>query len=265
MALRLVQAGKGHPRPLVLAFLVGADLDPKLRAAFGPRPCIIADGLAKGPMMGELLEFAHRQAGVREVSRVGLIGYSAGCQRVRALYMSGVRASAYLLADGTHASWPPEEWQIGWLRDLATEARAGRILLVATHTMQAYTERLPKGRVFCSTARVLRMATGWPLDRVGPLDAPAVTREGALYVYSYASADIDAPAHAAQLVRVVPGFSARGISGGSRSHPSKRAPCSPWRFWGRSQRRCSPRAGSERPSSLPVRAALGSSTSTQGS
>ncbi len=87
MALRLVQAGEGHPRPLVLAFLVGGDLDPKLRAAFGPRPCIVADGVAKGPMMGELLDFAHHRAGLREVSRVALVGYSAGCQRVRALYL----------------------------------------------------------------------------------------------------------------------------------------------------------------------------------
>ncbi|MDI1451872.1 hypothetical protein QHF85_47955 [Polyangium sp. 6x1] len=211
MALRLVQVGEGHPRPLVLAFLVGGDLDPKLRAAFGPRSCIVADGVAKGPMMGELLEFAHQRAGVREVSRLALIGYSAGCQRVRALYLAGVRASAYLLADGTHASWPSDEWQIAWLRELAGEARAGRALVVATHTMQGYTERLPKGQAFCSTARVLRMATGWKLDRAGSLERPVVTREGALWVYSYASADIDAPAHAAQLVRVVPELCARHL------------------------------------------------------
>ncbi|MDI1484505.1 hypothetical protein [Polyangium sp. y55x31] len=119
---------------------------------------------------------------------MALIGYSAGLQ-----------------------SWPPEEWQIGWLRDIANEARAGRALLVATHTQQGYTERLPRGKAFCSTARVLRMATGWPLNRAGPLDAPVVTSEGALYVYSYASADIDASARAAQLVRVVPELRARHL------------------------------------------------------
>jgi len=206
-----VQAGEGNPRPLVLAFLVAGDLDPKLRAALGPRPCILADGVAKGPMMGELLEFAYQRAGLREVSRLALIGYSAGCQRVRALYLAGVRASAYLLVDGTHASWPAADWQIAWLREIADEARAGRTLVVATHTMQAYTERLPKGKAFGSTVRVLRMATGWNLNRAGPLYRPVVTREGALWVYSYASADIDAPAHAAQLVRVVPELSARHL------------------------------------------------------
>ena len=77
--------------------------------------------------------------------------------------------------------------------------------------MHGYTERLPKGQAFCSTARVLRMATGWKLARAGSLDRPVVTREGALWVYSYASADIDAPAHAAQLVRVVPELCARHL------------------------------------------------------
>ncbi|MDC3959213.1 hypothetical protein [Polyangium jinanense] len=173
MALRLVQAGEGHPRPLVLAFLIGVNLDPKLRAAFGPRPCIVADGVAKGPMMGELLEFAHQRAGVREVSRLALIGYSAGCQRVRGLYLGGCGRARIC-------------WQ-----------------MARTHH--------GKGKAFCSTARVLRMATGWKLDRAGSVDRPVVTREGALWVYSYASADIDALAHAAQLVRVVPELSARHL------------------------------------------------------
>jgi hypothetical protein len=161
--------------------------------------------------MHDVLEFAYRTAGLRHVSRLALIGYSAGCQRVRALRLAGVSASAYLLVDGTHANWPPAEWQIAWLRELATEARHGRILVVATHTLQTYTEKLPPGRAFASTVRVLRAATAWPLDRAGPLDRPAVTGDGALWVYSYASAEADAPAHAAQLVRVVPELCARHL------------------------------------------------------
>jgi hypothetical protein len=88
--------------------------------------------------------------------------------------LAGVSASAYLLVDGTHASWPPAEWQIAWLRELATEARQGRVLMVATHTLQSYSEKLPPGRAFSSTGRVLRAATGWPLDHAGPLDMPEV-------------------------------------------------------------------------------------------
>lgn len=212
MALRLVQRGEGNPRPLVLMFLVGGDLDPRLREAFGPGPCIVADGSAKGTEgLGELLEFAHRHAGLERVSRMALVGYSAGCQRVRALRMAGVAAHAYLLADGTHASWPPEEWQIAWLMELAQEARAGRILLVATHTLQTYTERLPKGQAFASTLRVLRMATGMALDRAGTVERPVVSRDGELWVYSYTSGEIDAAAHAAQLVQVVPEMCGRHV------------------------------------------------------
>ena len=188
----------------MLGFLLGMDIDPKLRAAFGSGPCIVADGEAKGAELAEVLDFAHRHAGLERVSRLALIGYSAGCQRVRALRVAGVEASAYLLADGTHASWPPEEWQIAWLRELAEEARAGRILVVATHTLQTYTEQLEPRKAFACTLRVLREATGMALDRAETVDAPVVSRDGELWVYSYASGVIDAPAHAAQHRRVVP-------------------------------------------------------------
>jgi hypothetical protein len=42
------------------------------------------------------------------------------------------------------------------------------------------------------------------LDRAGTVERPVVSREGELWVYSYASGEIDAGAHAAQLVKVVP-------------------------------------------------------------
>jgi len=201
MSVHIVQSGRGVARPLVLGFLVGANLDTRLRDAFGPDPCIMTDstGGPKGPRLGELVAFARRFAGFERVSRLALIGYSAGCQRVRAMYLDGVRADAYLLVDGTHANLPPEGWQIAWLRDIAAEARAGRVLLVATHTLQTYVERLyPPSSRFASTIRVLRMATGFDLDDAGPLHAPLVTRQGQLWVFSYASGTADAPAHVAQ-------------------------------------------------------------------
>jgi len=199
VSLRLVQRGQGTVRPLVLGFLVGGNVDAALRKAFGPDACILADGAAQGQMLAELVAFARQHAGLEGVSRLALIGYSAGCQRVRALYRAGVRADAYLLVDGTHASLPPEDWQIAWLRELAAEAKTGRNLVVATHTLQTYVERLKAPYVpYSSTLRVLRLATGFDLDDAGPLDVPLVTRQGELWVYSFASAQADAPAHAAQ-------------------------------------------------------------------
>src|SRR5512145_2805651 len=98
MTLRVVQRGEGNPRPLVLAFLIEQVIDKDLREALGPTPCIVADGEARGPMLPEMLAFAHKKVGLEGVSRLALVGYSAGCQRVRALRLAGAVAHAYLLA-----------------------------------------------------------------------------------------------------------------------------------------------------------------------
>ena len=206
MTLRLVQRGIGATRPLVATFLAWAGMDAKIRAAFGPAPCIVADDSAKGTeTLAEIMEFAHKSAGVSHVSRLALIGYSAGCQRVRKLRIDGANADAYLLSDGTHASWPPQEWQIAWLRDLATEARKGKVLVVASHTWQTYTEKLkPPQTPYASTVTVLRQATGFPLEHGGPPEAPVVSRDGQLWVYSYATKEADMVAHSYQAMVVQP-------------------------------------------------------------
>lgn len=228
MTLRVVQPGLGASRPLVAMFLMWEGLDVKIRQAFGPGPCIIADNSAKGAeSMAELIEFAHIHAGLEQVSAIALVGYSAGCQRVRALRIAGTEATAYLLADGTHASWPPQDWQIAWLRELAEEARAGRVLLVASHTWQTYTERLtPPATPFASTLTVLRMATGFLLEKGGPPEAPEVSQDGALWVYSYATPESDARAHSYQAMVVLPKLAGIHVgpwlAGGSEAPPSSR-------------------------------------------
>jgi len=202
MALRLVQEGKGDSRPLVLGFLLGGDQDMYLPIAVGENACVILDDLATGPALPQLLEFAYKQARLQNVSDLVLIGYSAGCRRVRELRLAGANASAYVLVDGTHASMPPQQWQIDWLRDLANHAREGRTLVVASHTQQTYCEELTGGQAYSSTWRVLQMATGWPLNKGGTIESPTVTKQGELWVYSYASAKIDAKAHIAQYSQV---------------------------------------------------------------
>lgn len=214
MTLRLVQKGIGATRPLVATFLAWAGMDAKIRAAFGPAPCIIADDSAKGTeTLAEIMEFAYKAAGVSRVSRLALIGYSAGCQRVRKLRIDGANADAYLLSDGTHASWPPQEWQIAWLRELAAQARKGKILVVASHTWQTYTEKLtPPLKPFASTVTVLRQATGFPLERGGPPEAPVISRDGQLWVYSYATKEADMKAHSYQAMVVQPKLAAQHVA-----------------------------------------------------
>ena len=208
MAFRMVQVGRGKSRPLVVGFKVFPSVDARLRSAFGPDPCIIMDDTDTGPLW-EAFDMAFSQAGIEIISKLGLIGYSAGCQRIRSLYRDeGVRAHAYLLVDGTHASLPPKPSEITWLQQAAAEARTGQTLLVASHTLQTYVEELPPDKRFASTIRVLRLATGFPLTEAGPLESPRITQSGNLWVYSYASAKIDAKAHVDQHEWALPALAA---------------------------------------------------------
>jgi len=209
MALRMVQVGRGRSRPLVVGFLVFPSVDARLRSAFGPDPCIIMDDTDTGPPLWEAFDMAFSKAGIEIISKLGLIGFSAGCQRIRSLYRDeGVRAHAYLLVDGTHASLPPQPSETTWLQQAAAEARAGQTLLIASHTLQTYVEELPPNERFASTLRVLRLATGFPLTQAGPLEAPRITQSGNLWVYSYASAKIDAKAHVDQHEWALPALAA---------------------------------------------------------
>lgn len=210
MALRLVQAGNGDPRPLVLGFSLGSDQDMYLPVALGDRACIVFDDGLAGPALPELLEFAYREANLRHVSDLALVGYSGGCARIRSLRLAGANASAYVLMNGPLASWPPHEWEISWLRDLANQARLGRVLLVASHTQQTYMEELSPEHALASPWRVWQMATGWPLDKAGPVESPGVTRQGQLWVYSYASKVMDAAEIAAHYAQV-PALCARHL------------------------------------------------------
>jgi hypothetical protein len=205
----MVQVGQGKSRPLVVGYMVFPSVDARLRSAFGPDPCIIMDDSDTGSTLWQAFEMAFSNAGIEVISRLGLIGFSAGCQRIRSLYRDEeVRAHAYLLVDGTHASLPPEPNEIAWLQQLAAESRAGQSLLVASHTLQTYVEELPANERFASTLRVLRLATGFPLNQAGPLEAPRITQSGNLWVYSYASEKNDPKAQVDQHEWALPALAA---------------------------------------------------------
>lgn len=225
MALRMVQAGRGKSRPLVVGYMVFPSVDARLRSALGPDPCIIVDDSDTGSSLWQAFEMAFAKAGVEVISKLGLIGFSAGCQRIRSLYRDDeVRAHAYLLVDGTHASLPPEPNEIKWLQRLAAEARTGQTLLVASHTLQTYVEELPPDERFASTIRVLRMATGFPLLEAGPVEAPRITQSGNVWVYSYASSKCDAKAHVDQHEWALPALAAAHLgpelAGQSHAEPA---------------------------------------------
>lgn len=196
MACRVVQ--RGASAHAVFLFLVGSHMDEALRVSLGPGPTIIADDSAHGlETLAQLLSIAGKGRGGDPITGYSLVGYSMGCERVRTLMRAGALPEAVIAIDGTHASFPPVPWQIEIWRDIASDARKGKLLFVATHTFQTYTEHL-KIDPYTATVSVLRMATGFALTGGGPIDAPGETQDGDLFVYSYSSASIDKHAHELQ-------------------------------------------------------------------
>lgn len=221
MALKLLQQGTGTalvvcagpmPRPGQPWELPAAAI-----AALGPVPCIVGCA-APRPLnerpdptatdtetMTQIQQFAEEQVG-RRLWLAALIGFSAGCRRVRSLWVAGAAALAVILADGLHASKPPDSPQLEYARELVADARAGRLLLIIGHT---YIEVGPK---ITSTSEMARIVTGWALApppightiRRVELPPPGSPPWSGLVVYSTGSGPADSQAHRDQALRVLP-------------------------------------------------------------
>jgi hypothetical protein len=146
-------------------------------------------------------------ATVRPAGRVVLVGYSLGCVGLRETMRGAIPApDAVVTIDGTHSQKaqgaPVHQVHQAFWRALAERARQGETLWLATTLgNHRYTERLPGAQAYASTAKVLETA----LDLApGALRQPTAIDQGALHVRSYASADMDAPAHAAQVRSALP-------------------------------------------------------------
>jgi hypothetical protein len=207
VTLALLQKGTGGP---IVAYAgpMGDNTTPSgmpagCLEALGPKPCVVGMN-ARGPeALDEILAFARSRSGRPDAWLAALIGFSAGCMKVRALRLAGADALALVLADGLHANKPPADWQLTYARDIAAQARAGRLLTIITHTYQA-------PPTFTSTADMARAATGWPL--APPPEGQTVRRGqrppgpdwAGLVVYSTGTGDADQPAHVAQATRLLP-------------------------------------------------------------
>lgn len=194
MTLRLVQ--RGRP-PLVLAYLVGPALDGALRAVLPDHAIVATTDAAASPTD---LAVAFATAGLPKSERVYLVGYSRGCQAVRSHLMRGVEVVGATTIDGTHASLPPQQWQLDVWTNLAAEARSGRRQWVATCTQMSYVEQIPIGEPgrALSTRHLLERATGVELP------AGHQVHDGALHVLSFPSRTVDHDAHVRQLCDVLP-------------------------------------------------------------
>jgi hypothetical protein len=204
--MRTIQTGSSND--LVLLYLVGQHLDADIRRALGPGPHIVAFDDAQGQTPAAVAS----KLGLDRVRSLVTIGYSAGTQAVRAALRTGslplTERLGIVVIDGTHASIPPEPWQIRIWQLAAEQARRSEKLFVATCTAQVYTENLPAGQRFLSTLSVLRQAID---PTLAPSAPPDERHEGDLHVYAYASKTIDKDAHIAQQREVLPDMLARHV------------------------------------------------------
>lgn len=203
--MRIIQRGTS---PDIAAFyLCGAHLDHEFLRALGPSPWLVAFDDAHG-QTPQQIAIALRLERVRSIV---LVGYSAGCMGVRSALRTGalpvVERLGVVAIDGTHANWPPADWQVAIWHDLAEQARRGAKLFVATCTAQTYVEQLE--RPFASTLTVLRRAIDPTLTPSAP---PDERHDGDLHVYAYASKAIDRDAHIAQQRGVLPAMLAAHVA-----------------------------------------------------
>jgi hypothetical protein len=195
---RPVAKGSG---PVCVLFLVGSHMDAALRSTLPGWAIVATDESGVGVTRAEL-DRARALVGTVG-AELALVGFSAGCQGVRALLEAGVRPSHVATFDGTHDSIPPSH--LGTWRELAAEARAGQAVWVGTCTQMTYVERIPVGQPgrATSTRHVLEQACGVSLP------PGTEVHEGGLHLVSYPSADVDKAAHIAQQREVMPALLAR--------------------------------------------------------
>lgn len=217
---RLVQAGRGSLRPIVIVWHVTIALDSAIRAALGPDPCIVN---VTAPPSGERATYDESTAAAGYLSALVagvatkqgftagplvLVGFSAGCRAVRACLRAGNQPAAVVAIDGTHGNWPTRtEDQIAPWRAAFDRARQdpASFLFAASHSGLTYVEGL-KPNPYASTWRVLREVTGWPLAVAKGGPRPVVTREGGAVVFS-----TDAQDHVAQARVFLPKILAEAV------------------------------------------------------
>lgn len=243
---RIVQPGTGMKRLIVLLYLIHPDRDAAIRDALGPKPIILArtdDGDPGPALTYEEASIRHRlnlPPPTEYLAGLVLGGWSSGCSGVRKRLLEidqdgwwKKQVRAFALADGTHASFPPEAWQLDVWRPWIEQARRGNrcvdggpncvcdicsfrrriqeLTFAASHTYQTYVERLPGTRRYTSTVNVLRSLTGLDLPRPGLLSGPSEHHDNGLHIESYPSADIDGSAHIRQQTETLPGMLRRYV------------------------------------------------------
>jgi hypothetical protein len=182
---------------MVILYHLSAALDDAVMKALGPDPLIVNitepafDGKYKHPKSIEsvdvrvrtMLDSTPGSAGADyTLNRVCLVGFSEGCQAIRAHLYTGAQPWGVVLIDGAHSSWPSaaEAFEILPYRLAFLRGMTGSHLFVGTHSGLTYVETLPKPYASTRTtlARITKMEMG-----EGEPDIQIVGK--AAYIYSY--------------------------------------------------------------------------------
>lgn len=211
MNFRLVNTpAKGaKPRGLVVLFLVGSQVDKALRAALPGFVVVASDTYSVSPTSGDLA-LARRVGKVDADLPVFLVGYSAGCQTVRAMLVSNIVRAENLLGvavfDGSHAAVPPAPWQIQVWKDALDRALKGPSIFIGTATCMSYVKRIPEGKPgrATPTREVLEEVVGRKLE----VGVSLRTEDGRVHVELFDSPEEPtkeaAAAHGRQQTEVMP-------------------------------------------------------------
>ena len=224
MAKRLVQEGADvdGKRPLVVIFHAASEVDARVRLATGPTACIVnytttpmkqmysevgKNGL---PDYRDIVNEFGPKVGTARFWPVVLVGFSEGCQAVRAMILHDMQIKStgidgVVAIDGVHSQKPiPAQYSDGWARQIGSwqrwlgfgqwgedKARAS----VFTHS-----EIVPP--TYSSVRATLETVFSMEFGKGSGPDAPAVHRQGNVEVWSFPGND--AAAHGRQLMRQMP-------------------------------------------------------------
>jgi hypothetical protein len=228
-----IQNGKG---PAVLIYLCGTgidadkngipDLDEAIMAALPGVPIARTGQSGYGASLKDLDGGLAACGG----STVGaLVGYSAGCQGVRAQLWNSIDPACIVCIDGTAGPWPlgesAREVQV-WRDRIRKPDRVS----VFTATSQRYTQRLvrtatqPQGP-FAGTSTVLARVFDWEAAGTSkqlttaqgkayayPGEPQLERHNGGTHAYVFNSSDCDHAAHVAQLLQVMPAMLAKHVA-----------------------------------------------------
>ena len=215
--IRLVQAGQGARRPLVVLYHAGPWSDQLVTAAAGPDACVVNDteepshGLYARVDAGGIenldtvLAQAQGLAGESFTpSPLIVAGFSEGCEGVRAQLLAGHDPDVVICTDGIQVQRSYGDADLQVWRDLVARARAGRSRFLVSHAFFSATKGLP-------VVETMRLITGLPLPQGGTSESPLTVRDGGLTVLS---ADTD---HTTQGHVLLPAMIYEAVTGSTSS------------------------------------------------